>query len=257
MTLIAEYRQQYQYRNWERIFAALPDIDGQRLLDLGCGIGDQAAALASRGAHVLGVDANEELLLEAQRRRLERCEFRLLNLAESLDLEVVFDGIWCSFVAAYFPNLTEQLVRWKKYLRPGGWIALTEIDDLFGHEPLTSRSRALLDSYTDDSLHAGRYDFRMGRKLRQHVEAADFEIISEFSVDDAEFSFAGPAREDVLRGWQNRFTRMKLLQAHCGAEFGQVRDEFLACLERSDHFSRAKVSCVVAQNHGDAAAQKT
>jgi hypothetical protein len=36
---------------------------------------------------------------------------------------------------------------------------------------------------------------------------------------------------------------MQLLRAFCGAEFEQVREEFLDCLRRSDHRSRARVIC--------------
>jgi hypothetical protein len=43
--------------------------------------------LAKRGALVLGVDANKELLTEARRRILKYCEFRLVKLRESFDLE--------------------------------------------------------------------------------------------------------------------------------------------------------------------------
>lgn len=250
VNLRADYRQQYGYRDWARIFQALPDITDQKVLDLGCGIGDQAAALAARGARVTGVDANEELLAEARSRKIVHAEFRLLNLKDAFVLDTMFDGLWCSFAAAYFPNLSEVLERWAKHLRPGGWIALTEIDDMFGHEPLTDRSRALLESYVQDSLAADRYDFRMGHKLRKYLEIAGFAIEQEFCVPDSELAFDGRADTDVLVSWRNRFERMKLLQIHCGPEFDLVREDFLACLARDDHRAHAKVCCVVARRVG-------
>lgn len=246
MNLVADYKQQYGYRSWARIFDALPDIKDHTVVDLGCGIGDQTAELVARGARVIGIDANEELLAAARARNIENTAFRFANLNETLELDTAVDGIWCSFTAAYFPNLSEALSRWGMNLRAGGWIALTEIDDFFGHEPLPDRSRLLLDSYVQDSLRAGRYDFRMGRKLQSHLDVAGFEVKLDFSVPDHELAFDGPAPDDVLMAWRNRFERMKLLQAHCGTEFEAVRDDFLACLARDDHRALAKVYCVVA-----------
>ena len=38
------------------------DLPGRRVLDVGCGTGALASALAERGARVWGVDASEEML---------------------------------------------------------------------------------------------------------------------------------------------------------------------------------------------------
>ena len=46
------------------------------MLDLGCAVGDQSAELEARGATVIGIDLNEELLREAQLRHLPNAEFR-------------------------------------------------------------------------------------------------------------------------------------------------------------------------------------
>src|SRR5437870_10487058 len=70
VNLSVEYSQQYQWRPWRRIYAALPDLRGQTLLDLGCGVGDQAADLAARGARVIGIDMNDELLRTARSRNI-------------------------------------------------------------------------------------------------------------------------------------------------------------------------------------------
>jgi SAM-dependent methyltransferase len=216
------------------------------VLDLGCAVGDQAAELARCGARVIGIDMNEELLHEARSRGLANVEFRFGDLRELPDVGVQVDGIWSSFAAAYFINLPEVLRSWAQQLRPGGWIALTEIDDFFRHEPLGARSSSLFDAYVTDALDAGRYDFRMGRKLAQHLSKSGFVVTKVLTVEDQEFSFDGPASADVLMAWRARFERMTLLRASWGAEFEQVRNEFLRALTNPGHRSHAKVICCIA-----------
>lgn len=246
MALADEYRRQFAWRSWSRILDALPPVEGKRVLDLGCGPGDQAAEFIARGASVVGIDLNEELLREARARSLPKAEFRIGDLRALSDMGDRFDGIWCSFAAAYFPNLAAVLPLWLSPLKPGGWLALTEVDDLFGHEPLPTHVASLLEAYAADALATGRYDFHMGRKLPDHVRAAGLRVRSVFTVDDRELSFMGPADTDVLEAWDLRFQRMKLLQTFCGSEFEAVRAEFMACLQSLEHRSRAQVYCCIA-----------
>jgi SAM-dependent methyltransferase len=246
MSLSSYYRRQVDWRAWPSIFDALPPLGGQTVLDLGCGVGDQAAELVARGARVIGVDMSEELLREARSRHLPDAEFRRSDLRKSLDLGVVVDGIWCSFAAAYFPDLPAALALWGKHLQPGGWIAVTEIDDLFGHEPLSARTKSLFESYARDALMAGRYDFYMGRKLGNHLQRSGFTVSKVLALDDRELSFDGPARPDVVDAWRTRLDGMKLFRDFCGQSFDQVREEFLGCLTHPGHRSIAKVYCCIA-----------
>ncbi|MBI4248368.1 MAG: class I SAM-dependent methyltransferase [Elusimicrobia bacterium] len=254
MSLADDYKRQFGWRPWPSIFDALPSLPEQIVLDLGCGVGDQAAEFAARGARVIGIDANEELLRQARARRLPNAEFRLCDLRASPDLGVVVDGLWCSFTASYFPDLPAALAAWAKHLRPGGWAALTEIDDLFGHEPLGSPTKALLDAYARDALAAGRYDFFMGRKLRNHLERSGFAVLKTLTLEDQELAFAGPARAEVLDAWRSRFDRMQLLRVFCGPNFERVREEFLGCLACAGHRSTAEVYCCIAAKTGAPAA---
>ena len=247
MDLLTEYKRQFAWRDWQSVFDALPSVVGQTVIDLGCGVGDLAAEFVARGACVVGLDANGALLEAAESRRLPNAEFRLCDLREIPDLGSRADGIWCSFAAAYFPALPETLAAWSKSLQPGGWLAVTEIDDLFGHAPLRDRTRSMLDAYAKEAFEAGHYDFHMGRKLSGHLEQSGFTDIDSFTVEDLEFSFTGAARPDVLEGWRARFERMKLLRAFCGPMFEQIRDDFLACLQHPDHDSRATVCVCVAR----------
>lgn len=99
----------------------------------------------------------------ARARGLSDAELLQGDLAALPELGPV-DGIWCSFAAAYFVELVPVLASWSKALRPSGWIMLTEVDDLFGHEPLSARTKALFEAYVQDAFEARRYDFRMGRR---------------------------------------------------------------------------------------------
>lgn len=246
MSLSNEYKRQFGWRSWSTVFDALPPLHGRTVLDLGCAVGDQAAELGARGARVVGIDLNEELLREAQSRQLPNAEFRVGDLRTALDVGVAVDGIWCSFAAAYFPDLRAPLTSWASHLEPGGWIALTEVDDLFGHEPLSARTKALFERYARDALMAGRYDFHMGRKLRNHLEQTGFTVSKQLTLGDQEFSFGGPARPEVVEAWRNRFDRMTLLRNFCGTDFERVREEFIGCVVRADHTSVAKVYCCIA-----------
>jgi SAM-dependent methyltransferase len=229
------------------MLAALPRIEGQTVLDLGCGVGDLAAALSARGARVIGVDANEELLATARARQLATAEFVLADLRSLPDLATRADGVWCSFGAAYFVDLSSVLASWARHLRAGGWIALTEIDDLFGHEPLGARTRALLEAYARDAFAAGRYDFHMGRKLGAHLERSCFAIERQLVLTDRELAFDGAASREVHDAWRNRLDRMKLLHEFCGDEWPAARDDFLACLARSDHVATARIHFCMAR----------
>ena len=90
----------------------------------------------------------------------------------------------------------------------GGWLALIEVDDLFGHNPVTDRTRQLLNHYVENALEHSWYDFRMGHKLAAELGRAGLEILDEFSVPDAELSFSGPALPEVVEAWRNRLQRM-------------------------------------------------
>jgi SAM-dependent methyltransferase len=246
VSLAEEYHRQLAWRAWPAVLDALPALAGATVLDVGCGPGDVAALLTARGARVIGFDGNAELLEVARARAIPGAEFRPADLRGPLPHAGRADGLWCSFVAAYFPDLAPALARWGEALRPGGWIALTEVAGLFGHEPVAERTRALLEAYAADARRAGRYDFDMGERLGAELARAGFEPARAFAVPDQEFAFAGPASAAVLDAWRARFDRMGLLRDFCGAEFEPLRADFLACLTRADHRSTSTVQVRIA-----------
>ncbi|MEQ8763560.1 MAG: class I SAM-dependent methyltransferase [Planctomycetota bacterium] len=251
MGIVEHYRQQFAWRDWPTLLGALPSLEGARVLDLGCGVGDLSAELEARGARVLGIDGHEELV-RAARTSLPSADFRVADLRRPLEVEGPVDGIWCSFTAAYFPkDLEPILASWISHLRTGGWIALTEVDDLFAHEPIGPETRGLLESYVQDGLAAGRYDFRMGRRLESALTEIGMTVTRAMTVPDQELAFDGPADPEVLEAWRRRLENMKLLHAHCDDRFEAVREDLLGCLTDDDHRSLTRVCFCLAVKPGE------
>jgi hypothetical protein len=146
---------------------------------------------------------------------------------------------------AYIIDLATVLDSWKKHIKKGGWIAVTEIDNFFGHEPLSNSVKTILDDYAQDAYQKGRYDFYMGRKLEDHLKKSGFNVSIILTLDDQEFSFSGPAQKGVLSAWQKRFDRMVFLHDFCGSSYEIVKNEFLSCLKMDEHRSVCKVFCCI------------
>ncbi len=100
---------------------------GQRVLDLACGAGRHALALAKRGARVTGVDLSSELLSIARQKIKDKgytASFKRQDMRE-IGYENRFDGVMMWFTSfGYFPNKRDDrkvLRNVLKALRPGGW----------------------------------------------------------------------------------------------------------------------------------------
>lgn len=246
MDLAGQYREQTRWRRWDQAMSALPLEPGQFVLDLGCAIGEQAALLARRGARVIGIDRDPDLLAIARGRRIPGSRFLRGDLRhpEGLDIPTV-DGIWCSFGAAYHPRLDDLLRAWTAHLRPGGWIALLEVDDLFAHEPLQPETRRLLQDYGHRARREGRHDFRSGRNLGPALGRLGSVDRQEQILDDDELCFQGAAPEAILAAWAQRLQRMTLLQEFAGERYADLRDDFLGCLASPAHTCACRVIFVV------------
>jgi SAM-dependent methyltransferase len=245
--LSAQYERQERWRHWDDALMRIPLRAGQRILDLGCGVGQIAARFHRLGAQVIGVDGNEELL-EAARTRYPGVRFEKLDLGELTPASFgQVDGVWASFVAAYFPNLESAVGRWSDCVVPGGWVTLVEMDDLFGHQPLPSSISDEINGFYASASAAGRYDFQCGHRLAGAAEGAGLTIIHEGTLADDELSFQGPAPTDVLETWRLRPQRMAGLKAFLGSRFPQFERTFLHTLASPDHRSQTRVFIVVAQ----------
>jgi SAM-dependent methyltransferase len=247
MMLPDEYEQQERWRRWNTALARVPLARGQRVLDLGCGVGAVTATLAQAGVDVIGVDLDDTLLARARQRhpglRFEKQDVGAL--VPSTFGRV--DGIWASFVAAYFADVEAIVARWRRCVVDGGWLALVEIDDLLGHEPRASALAADIGGFYASVRERGGYGFECGRRLAPAMRAAGLTVIHEGTLDDDELAFDGPASSDVIDAWRARFARMQGMQAHFGARFADVERALLDSLASAAHRSLCRVVLAVAR----------
>ena len=98
---------------------------GDRVLDLGCGEGAFAAALAQAGADVTGVDVAAEAV---RRARVRAPQARIEQIVEGAALplaEDAFDVVWAGEVLEHVADVVGLLAEVRRVLRWGGTLLAT------------------------------------------------------------------------------------------------------------------------------------
>ena len=69
---------------WPTLEKILPDFEGKRTLDLGCGYGWHCMYAASKGAsHVVGIDLSEKMLQEAEKKKeSDKIEYHRIGIED-------------------------------------------------------------------------------------------------------------------------------------------------------------------------------
>jgi 2-polyprenyl-6-hydroxyphenyl methylase/3-demethylubiquinone-9 3-methyltransferase len=107
-------------------------LRGKKVLDVGCGGGILAEAMAARGAEVTGIDLAEKPLKVAQLHLLEsglQVEYRLVS-AEALARETPagFDVVTCMELVEHVPDPAATIKACADLVRPGGHVFLSTIN---------------------------------------------------------------------------------------------------------------------------------
>lgn len=250
MTPVEEYKNQSNWRNWEERINRLPVANQDTIFDLGCGTGIVAKIFAYRAQRVVGIDNNYELIEEAMRTSSAgNITYMVADLASvNFSKFPAPNGIWSSFVAAYFPDFTPILSNWISILKPGGWIAIVEMSDLFSHEPLSQSTQELFKTYYLRQSENNIYDFEMGNKLKDIIFSCGLSIIHEEDLYDSELAFNGPAEPQIVKSWESRFDRMHGFKEYLGElKFSEIKREFLECLVDKNHSCNALVKFILAK----------
>lgn len=115
-----------------RAFGMLDGLPAQAaILDIGCGPGAQTVALARASqSKVVAVDTHQPFLDDLSRRAAQAGlsgQVQAVNMSMfELNFDEKFDLLW-SEGAIYIIGFEEGLKKWRPLLKPGGFVAVTEI----------------------------------------------------------------------------------------------------------------------------------
>jgi SAM-dependent methyltransferase len=112
---------------WPAIRALLPDLDGKRVIDLGCGFGWFARwARQQRAAHVLGLDLSEKMIDRARTDTSDAgIEYAIADLEQVELPESSFDFAYSSLALHYIADLARLVKAVHRSLRPGASFVFT------------------------------------------------------------------------------------------------------------------------------------
>lgn len=207
--------------------AANPPREGDRVLDIGCGLGETTVDLAGAvgaGGHALGVDVAERMIemaiAEAAEAGIENVSFAACDV-EVTKFDEVFDYAFSRMGTMFFSNPVAALRNVREALVSGGLLNMVvwrrKLDNEFMHraelvvaeyleEPEESDvprcgpgpfSMANADTVTDVLKHAGYRDIRLARQDLPYKLGNDLEQAVALNMA------IGPAAE-VLRMWGER-----------------------------------------------------
>ena len=122
LTYDVEYENRVNYI--EKLFKKFSDIPVSMVLDLACGTGTVSVMLSDRGYDVIGVDASEEMLLQANKKQGDRDILFINQEMRDFELYGTVDAVVCLLDSVNYVLDEEDLLscfKWvNNYLNPGG-----------------------------------------------------------------------------------------------------------------------------------------
>ena len=124
---------------WERasehadLLALLPHVNGRRVLDLGCGAGQLAHYLATRGAsEVIGVDVSQRMLELARTQWAHpRVSYQRVSIEEVNFAPARFDLVVSVLALHYVDDYRRLVARIAEWLVPGGVVVYSTEHPIF------------------------------------------------------------------------------------------------------------------------------
>ena len=113
-----------EIKNLLEIF--VENLNGEKILDAGCGHGRDAKFFSDLGYEVTGVDLSEKLL-EIARKNAPKAEFYLMDMRNLAFPSDYFDGIWACASFLHIPKKDSRktLDEFYRVLKPNGLLYLS------------------------------------------------------------------------------------------------------------------------------------
>ncbi|MGY1711520.1 class I SAM-dependent methyltransferase [Geodermatophilus sp. SYSU D00758] len=190
-----------------------PPPPGARAVDIGCGPGRSAAVLAEAGLRVVAIDLHEPFLRRARRAgtaaapvAVVRADMAALPLRDG-----TVDLVW-SEGAAYLVGVEAALRSWRRLLRPGGVLVLTD-----AVWTTAAPSAAARDFW------AGYPGMRDARALAAAARAAGYDVLADRLLPDSDWAEYYDPLAAAIAAWPGPDEETAAALAGARAEIGLRR----------------------------------
>lgn len=130
--------------------------EGQKILDIGCGLGKYSKIFATAGANVTAIDVSEKMI-ELARNNCQGLDIAFIHTSfEEAHLGELFDVVLGSFMVGYFSNLV-------------GFFAKI-------HSLLNNSGRAIISMIHPIRLHSIKHDYR-SYELEQYFDSGFYNTV--------------------------------------------------------------------------------
>ena len=171
-TIAAEYAAKVDTAPYNALYerpamlGLLPDVNGLRILDAGCGSGWYAEQLLKRGAMVSAIDASAAMVDHARTRLAqvdpgsERFDLRVADLADKLPFDDArFDGIVSPLVLHYLRDWRPALRELRRVVVPHGWLLFSTHHPAADADLFETRNYFATEHVVDHWDWVGRVEF--------------------------------------------------------------------------------------------------
>lgn len=153
-------------------------IRGDRMLDVGCGVGAMAKAFQNRFKQIVGIDGSDVKIKKAtQWNSAPNIEYKL-TLFEDYQPDFKFDCGISTNVLEHVDNPVSFLERIKEWLNPGGQVIMTVPNALGLHKRIGKHLGVIDDFYKLTEADIGKGHLRIYDRdlLQKDFEAAGFTV---------------------------------------------------------------------------------
>lgn len=117
------------------MFKMVGNLEGKKLLDLGCGFGVHAEFYSKNGAMVTGIDASENEIEYAKNKKIKNAEFFVFDITKKLSFDAEsFEIIACSLVLDHIEDLGKFFRECFRVLKREGIMILSIPNPVFYQE---------------------------------------------------------------------------------------------------------------------------
>jgi len=228
----------------QRTYDLLQVRDGYRLLDVGCGAGDDVQGLAQRvgvRGSVVGVDCSETMLAEARKRIIGLNLPVTFYLGDAQNLKFAdntFDGCRAERVFVHLIRPERALAEMVRVARSGARIAVFDVDweTLIVDVPDRTITRKLLNSLCDSS--GSRWIGRQLRRLFTEANLIEVQVIAETLI------FTDYIQANRVFQLHETAAQAQAAEVVSSAEAKQWLNDLEQAAERGNFFAAATGFCV-------------